>query len=29
VIALIAITLGAATTFVLGKSDPAWIRPPS
>jgi uncharacterized membrane protein YoaK (UPF0700 family) len=29
VIALIAITVGAATTFVLGKSDPAWVRPPS
>jgi uncharacterized membrane protein YoaK (UPF0700 family) len=26
VIALIVITLGAATTFVLGKSEPAWVR---
>jgi len=28
VIALIAIVLGAATTFALGRSDPAWVRAP-
>jgi uncharacterized membrane protein YoaK (UPF0700 family) len=28
VIALIAIVLGAVTTFVLGRSDPAWVRAP-